>query len=401
MLAAVVPRVGEMLATRGAWCLAGFRVLALAMIAALWAEGVPAHDPDAGGGLFRTHDAGATWLPVNPGIFVSDALALAVSPLDPSHLLLGTDSGVWRSRNGGRDWEIEAPGTLVGPAFAMAFDVDGERALVAGASTIFRNDGDRWRPIQTPAGSAPARALVPGSLPGRIYLAGRTGLYRSDDWGKSWVDVGRELPAEHVNALTVPPWRPEEVYVVAGGRLWASVDGARSWLPRLGAPSGGGVEIAGFDPSISGRLWAVAAGEVFRSEDHGQHWHTVGKTLPQAPLIARAIVSRGDVVLIATDRGVFRSSDAGQRWDPPSDGLPAHLPAALLVRDALRPATFYAGFALVPYEELQQRAPKGGRELTIVSIASVAGGAAVLAALALGAGVAVRRLVRTHPRVLP
>ena len=398
VLTAIAPRVGDTLAIRGAWCRPGLRVLALAMIVALWPEGVPAHDPDTAGGLFRTHDAGATWLPINPGIFVSGALALAVSPLDPNHLLLGTDSGVWRSRNGGRDWEIEAPGTLIGPAFAAAFDVDGERALVACASTIFRSDGDRWRPIQTPGGAAPARALVPGSLPGQVYLAGRTGLYRSDDWGRSWVDVGRELRAEHVNGLTVPPWRPEELYVVAGGRLWASVDGARSWQPRLGALDGGGVEVVGSDPSGSGRLWAVVAGQLFRSEDHGQHWRPVGIPLPEGPAIARAVASRGDVILIATDRGVFRSSNAGERWEPPGEGLPAHLPAALLVRDSLRPATFYAGFALTPYEELQQRSPQGGRALTIAGIASLAGGVALFALIALGGGAAVRRLVRTRPQ---
>jgi hypothetical protein len=77
------------------------------------------------------------------------------------------------------------------------------------------------------------------------------------------------------------------------------------------------------------------------------------------------------------------------------------LPAVLLVRDSSRPATFYAGFALTPYEELQQRSPQGGRAFTIAGIASLAGVVAFLALLALGAGTAVRRLVRTHPRTRP
>src|SRR2546426_7675596 len=48
---------------------------------------------------------------------------------------------------------------LTGPAFAAAFDADGQRALVAGTRTLFRDDGDRWRSVRTPAGAAPARAL--------------------------------------------------------------------------------------------------------------------------------------------------------------------------------------------------------------------------------------------------
>src|SRR6266849_5413243 len=99
----------------------------LALVVALWPGDVPANDANAWGGLFRTRDAGGAWLPVNPGSFVSGALALAVSPVDPHHVLLATDTGVLRSRNGGRDWVIEARDLLVGPAFAAAFDVQGGR----------------------------------------------------------------------------------------------------------------------------------------------------------------------------------------------------------------------------------------------------------------------------------
>ena len=135
-------------------------VVAFALLAALSPPEVRAHDPDVYGGLFRTHDAGAHWTPVNPGIYASGALAVAVSPRDPNHLLLATESGVWRSRNAGRDWEVEAPEMLAGTALAVAFDADGERALVAGVATLFRYDGGRWRSISLPSGAAPARALV-------------------------------------------------------------------------------------------------------------------------------------------------------------------------------------------------------------------------------------------------
>src|SRR5256885_11103921 len=78
-----------------------FGVLAFPVLVAL-GPGAVAHDASAWGGLFRTRDAGATWLPVNPASFVSGALAVAVSPTDPHHLLLATDTGLSRSRNGGQ-----------------------------------------------------------------------------------------------------------------------------------------------------------------------------------------------------------------------------------------------------------------------------------------------------------
>src|SRR5262245_62984080 len=95
--------------------------LILALLVPLSAE---AHDPSAWGGLFRSRDHGARWLPVNEGRFIGGALGVAVSPTDPHHLLLATDSGLLRSRNGGRDWLAEAPAALVGGVFAAAFDAD-------------------------------------------------------------------------------------------------------------------------------------------------------------------------------------------------------------------------------------------------------------------------------------
>ena len=100
-------------------------VLLLALLLALWASPAQSHDPSAWGGLFRSRDHGATWVSANRGQVVAGAIALAISPTDVNHLLLGAESGLLRSRNGGRDWTIEAPGVVVGPVFALAFAADG------------------------------------------------------------------------------------------------------------------------------------------------------------------------------------------------------------------------------------------------------------------------------------
>ena len=62
----------------GLWWRARCHAVALALGIALSPPAAQPHDPDVWGGLFRTQDAGATWSPVNPGVFVSGALALAV-----------------------------------------------------------------------------------------------------------------------------------------------------------------------------------------------------------------------------------------------------------------------------------------------------------------------------------
>jgi photosystem II stability/assembly factor-like uncharacterized protein len=187
--------------------------------------------------------------------------------------------------------------------------------------------------------------------------------------------------------------------VRAGGRVWVSADGARSWLPRDGGLPLDGVEAMGLDPSDPDRLWAVAAGQVFRTDDQGQRWRPVGRPIPERPVVARAVGVSGHAILLATDRGVYRSPDDGARWEFSSESLPAHLEAGLLVGGPHDSATFYAGFALTPYDELWRRAGEGRRALGRLDVGSIAGGVAFLALLMLGAAAVVRRLARTYYRV--
>ena len=182
-----------------------------ALLLALWAVPGHCHDPGAWGGLFRSRDQGTTWVSVDRGPFLSGALALAISPTEHNHLLLGAEGGLFRSRNGGRDWTIETAPLLLGAVFAVAFAADGERALVSTGSGIFRGERENaWQPAGAPEGAAPARAIVRGNRPGCFYLAGWAGLYRSDDWGASWANAADGLPQAPATALLVAPGTPRD-----------------------------------------------------------------------------------------------------------------------------------------------------------------------------------------------
>ena len=144
------------------------------------------------------------------GLFLGGAVALAIDPSDSTHLLLGTDTGLLRSRNGGRAWTPEEPGKLFGSVFAVTFLADGKVALCATPGGVFRHaDGDVAAGQRTGRSCARTRDRARCGA-GRVYLAGRRDLYRSDDDGEQ---VGRASSTGCPVNPSSPswPWRANRV----------------------------------------------------------------------------------------------------------------------------------------------------------------------------------------------
>lgn len=356
-----------------------------------------AHDPSSWGGMFRTRDAGGTWLPIDGGLFIGGAIGLAVDPSDPNHLLYATDSRLLRSRNGGRDWIQEQPSVFFGPALAAAFDARGGSAIVATSAGLYRNEsGTReWVSVLIPAAASPARYIAAGASAGRYFVAGAQGLYRTQDGGATWQRIGEALPDAPASALIVQTQPSEIVYAVIQGAVWAGTDDGTNWSQRTAGLPVGQVETVAVDPGGL-RLWSAAAGRLYVSDDAGQTWRSQGELLPDPAISIRGIGMSGDGkrIVLTTHRGLYRSVDGAHSWSLTEGNLPVHLEAGPLVRDPSEPETFYAGFSLTPYGEIWRRATQGTSLLSLVDPVSLAGGAAFLGLLVAAGVLVVRRLMR-------
>jgi photosystem II stability/assembly factor-like uncharacterized protein len=330
--------------------------------------------------------------------FPSGAIALTISPTDPDNLLLGAESGLFRSTNGGRDWSVEAPSLIFGSVLALTFATDGREVLISTSRALFRGEaGAGWREVPAPQGAAPARAIVPGSEPRRVYLAGWAGLYRSDDWGASWSSADDGLPREPVTALLIVEGAPETLYAVVQDGIWISSDGARNWVRRPADISSAGVDALTVDLRTPARLWAAGDARLFRSDDSGASWRRAGQPLPEPNTAVHGLAAREEDIVATTDRGLYRSIDGGEHWTPITDNLPAHLEAGPLVRDPADPASLYAGFSLIPYSELWRRAAGNDGAPVRLSVTSLMEGVAFLVLAAMGA-IALLWSLRTYYR---
>jgi photosystem II stability/assembly factor-like uncharacterized protein len=367
----------------------------LALLALLLPGVARAHDPSAFGGLFRSPNAGQTWLNADTGLFINAALTVAVDPRDANDLLFGTDTGLLRSRNGGRGWVREANQTIIGAVFAVAFAPDGHTALCAAPSGIFRLQAGIWQQATAPADSVPARSIGFGKRDGRVYLLGQGHLFASDDDGANFTRLRSPSAANGpITSFALLRAPDETLLAVAGGRLWRTADGGRQWVTQT-PPGDSPVDAVLADAASPELIWAVSQGALALSRDRGNTWHAMGR-LPDAHSAIRGMAEAdsGARLVATTDRGMFLSEDAGQTWRLQEANLPVHLESGPLAGDPADPRTLYAVYSLMPYGQVWRFAVQGGNLLARTDPVQIAGGIAFTLLLILAGSLLIYWLAR-------
>ncbi|HVB09246.1 MAG TPA: glycosyl hydrolase, partial [Bacillota bacterium] len=174
------------------------------------------------------------------------------------------------------------------------------------------------------------------------------GVYRSNDGGKSWRNVGLAA-TRHIGRVRVHPTNPDLVYVAALGHafgpnkergVYRSQDGGRTWdLVLFHDEETGCIDLA-MDPSnpriLYAALYQVRRGPHFmdsggpgsglwKSADGGDTWTELTDGLPAGlkGRIGVAVAPHGDrvwAIVEATDGGLFRSEDGGLTWSQVNAG---------------------------------------------------------------------------------
>src|SRR5262245_47633869 len=260
----------------------------------------------------------------------------------------------------------------IGPAFTsgrvIGFAVDPNNAAryyVASASggvwkTV--NNGTTWTPVFDREGSYSIGWIVldpknpltvwvgTGENNSQRSVSYGNGVYRSDDGGKTWRNMGLRA-SEHIGRIAIDPKDSNIVYVAAQGPLWGpggerglykTTDGGRTWKQILKISENTGVTDVVIDPQNPDTIYAASyqrrrhmftlidggpESAIYKSTDAGATWNRLRAGLPTTDMgrIGLAISPADPNVIYATvesgnrNGGIFRSSGRGGSWEKRND----------------------------------------------------------------------------------
>lgn len=204
-----------------------------------------------------------------------------------------------------------------------------------------------WRSSRIGGGGWIQGVAPAASDPPRVYAyVDVGGLYRSDDAGSTWRMIHHRLPHGHVRSVLVDPRDADVLLAAIGKRTWGqgvyrSTDGGATWTRVLQAEFHGndtpvaraaGVVLACHPDRPQVILAASRNDGVFRSEDGGLTWQSVGLTnrIPQDLVFDPADPDRAWLCTFADPKwnkegGLYRSEDAGRSWHKIADRAPGEL----------------------------------------------------------------------------
>ncbi|HEX2645547.1 MAG TPA: glycosyl hydrolase [Thermoanaerobaculia bacterium] len=360
----------------------------IAAIDAVAEDPVTIYAGSAGGGLWKSRDAGVTWKAVfdayNPSIG-----AVTVDRKNPKTVWVGTGEswtrnsvsvgdGVYKSTDAGETWQAVGLADSERIARIRVHPQNGDTVWVCATGHLWNSNEERGVFKTTDGGKTWKKVLYVDADTGcsdidvdpqdpTILYAGMwqfrrtpysfnsggkgSGLYMSNDGGENWRLIRNGLPEGEKGriAVAVAPSRPSVVYALVESEstaLYRSDDVGKSWARVNGSSN---VQVRPFyfaqivvDPTDFNRVYkpglsltsSVDGGKSFSDGGFGASVHSDHHALWVNPRNPHHL-------LLGTDGGVYVSYDRGNKWQ-----LFKALPVSQFYRisyDMERPYNVYGG----------------------------------------------------------
>lgn len=232
--------------------------------------------------------------------------------------------GVWKTENSGTTWKSI---------------FDGQKSYSIGCISLDpQNPNIIW--------------VGTGENVGGRHVAYGDGIYKSEDGGESWKNMGLKK-SEHLSKIIIHPKNSNIIWVASQGPLWSkggergvykSNDGGKSWIQTLGDNEWIGATDLLIDPrdpnllyaatwqrhrTIAGYLGGGPGTAIYKSNNGGEDWIKLKSGLPKSNMGKIGLVlspQNPDIIYAAIelDRrtgGVYKSENQGAKWTKMSDAV--------------------------------------------------------------------------------
>jgi len=250
---------------------------------------------------------------------------IAVDEQNPSIWYVAVSSGgVWKTINAGTTWTSIFDNEAVYSTGDVTIDPNNSNVIWVGTG---ENNGGR-------------------------HIAFGDGVYKSENGGKTWTNMGLGA-TERIGDIIVHPEDSNTVWVSAQGPLWTSggergvyktTDGGKTWRSTLELDEWTGVASLVADPSNPDKLYAASwsrhrtvgalmntgpGSALYTSDDGGETWEKMTEGLPKGNMgkvgLAVSPVNINVVyAVIEFDQragGFWRSTNKGASWEKMSDQM--------------------------------------------------------------------------------
>ena len=239
-------------------------------------------------GLFRSDDAGASWVEIESLLAVPEAgewclpvvpptaaraRALVIDADDPRRLWVGVEvGGIMRTADSGKSWRLDLPGG--NPDLHMMFAHPARPDVLFASTGYGRLDGEAER------------------------IEGNAGVFRSADSGATWAYVWAGITPRYSRPMCIDPRTPHALTVASAPSAFSS------------CKDDGGAQAM-----------------LFRSEDEGETWRSLcDDAHTPSPANFHGLAPDPEIpggVVIGTDTGeVWRVGNDGD-WTELGSGMPA------------------------------------------------------------------------------
>ncbi len=234
-----------------------------------------------------------------------------------------TGGGMWKTTDGGSNWKNISDKYFGGSMGSVAVAPSDERILYVG-------EGEN-------------------TLRGNV--AEGFGMWRSNDGGRSWKNIGL-TDTRHITRIVVHPTNPDIVWVAALGHLFGpnnergvykTIDGGKTWRKVLFANNMAGAIDLVMEPGNTNTFYATTwrvirtpyslesggdGSALWKSTDGGETWIMLNnkKGFPANETIGIIGVSvsatnpdKVYAIIEAKSGGLYRSDDAGETWTKQTD----------------------------------------------------------------------------------